>query len=170
MKARLSGVVLVLGGILLLTGILAHAQPPNPGPQGPKLVPKLEAIAETKLIMEGLAQANFRGLERILSQKPKDVQAWTFARGQALLLAETANLLMLRPPKNQGEPLWFQRAIEFRNLSIQLAQITAQKDYERSKAGLLSLANSCNRCHQTFRVAVQIQPFEDAPLPKVSLP
>ena len=42
-------------------------------------------------------------IERLLSQKPADVQSWTFARGQALLIAETGNLLMLRPPKGEKE-------------------------------------------------------------------
>src|SRR5581483_8687125 len=79
-----------------------------------KVQPKLEAIAETRLLMEGLAQANFKGLERLLAQKPSDAQSWTFARGQALLIAETANLLMLRPPRNQGEPVWFERAMDLR--------------------------------------------------------
>ena len=39
---------------------------------GGKTVPKLEPIAETRLLMEGLAHANFRGLERNLSKKPID--------------------------------------------------------------------------------------------------
>src|SRR5262245_45627201 len=73
---------------------------------GRKVVPKLVPIAETKLLMEGLAHANFRGLDRHLKQKPTEDQAWTFARGQALLIAETANLLMLRPPRNEGESAW----------------------------------------------------------------
>jgi len=135
---------------------------PGQNPQG-KLMPKLEAFAETKLIMEGLAQSNFRGLEKILSQKPQENQQWVFARGQALLLAETGNLLMLRPPKNEGEPVWFQRATDYRNWSVYLAQCLAIKDYERSRAALTGVANTCNRCHQTFRVPVQIRPFEDQP-------
>src|SRR4051794_33113135 len=60
-----------------------------------KVSPKLEPVAETRLLMEGLAHANFRGIERILKEKPAEAQAWTFVRGQALLIAETANLLML---------------------------------------------------------------------------
>src|SRR5437016_6311219 len=78
----------------------AHCQNP---PLGAKITPKLEPVAETKLIMEGLLHANFRGLERLLNQKAPDAQAWKFARGQALLVAEGGNLLMLRPPKNQGQ-------------------------------------------------------------------
>ena len=73
-------------------------------PSSTRLTPKLEAVAETRLLMEGLAQANFRGLERLLAEKPGEVKTWTFARGQALLIAETGNLLMLRPPKAQRRP------------------------------------------------------------------
>src|SRR5262245_49344799 len=129
-------------------------------PKG-KIVPKLEAIAETKLLMEGLAHANFRGLDRLLQKKPDDPQAWVFARGQALLIAETANLLMLRPPKKEGQPAWFERATELRSTATKLAQTLGKRDYDGARAGLVSLANSCNRCHQTFRVSVEITPFTE---------
>jgi hypothetical protein len=156
-----SGVCLALSGLLLFS-LSGHSQNP-----GGKTVPKLEPIAETKLLMEGLLHSNFRGLERILSQKAPDAQGWTFARGQALLIAEGANLLMLRPPKNQGEQAWFERSMELRSYATQLGQITARKDLDRAKTALTTLANSCNRCHQTFRVQVQITPFEaEPPLPK----
>src|SRR5215468_6277368 len=85
----------IVAGFLMLA---APATPQTSNPK-PKIVPKLEPIAETKLLMEGLANANFRGLDRLLQKKPDEAQAWVFARGQALLIAETANLLMLRPPR-----------------------------------------------------------------------
>src|SRR5262249_9620474 len=100
-----------------------------------------------------------------LKQKPAEDQAWTFARGQALLLAETANLLMLRPPKNEGESTWFERAMELRSAAVQLAQTIGKRDFQGSRAGFVSVANSCNRCHQAFRVKVLITPFEDSPAP-----
>jgi Cytochrome C' len=138
---------------------------------GAKITPKLEPIAETRLLMEGLAHPNFRGVERTLGKKPIDDQSWVFARGQALLIAETANLLMLRPPKNQGEPIWFARSMELRGQAQQLADVLAKKDVERGKAALQGVANSCNRCHQNFRVPIEIAPFQPAdsapPLRKV---
>jgi hypothetical protein len=131
-------------------------------PQQPaKVQPKLEPIAETRLLMEGLAHPNFRGVERWLTEKPADVKAWTFARGQALLIAETGNLLMLRPPKSQGQAVWFDRAMELRNVAQQLAKALASQDHDKSKAGLVSLAATCNRCHQAFRVQVEIAAFAD---------
>jgi len=154
---------LIVGG-LLMAGLPAHSQ--NPSRDG-KFTPKLEPVAETKLLMEGLLHANFRGLERLLNQKIPDAQGWVFARGQALLIAEGGNLLMLRPPKNQGEQAWFERSMELRGLASQLAQTLARKDLDRGRTGLQTLANSCNRCHQTFRVPVQIAPSEEEPLLKI---
>jgi hypothetical protein len=132
------------------------------------VTPRLEPIAETRLIMEGIAHTNFRGLERLLTERPSELKAWQFARGQALLLAETANLLMLRPPKNQGQPIWFERAMALRDTSRELAQAVGARDYERGKSGLLKVAAVCNSCHQSFRVDVQITPFAQPHVEKVS--
>ena len=158
---------LLLGGALILVA-LASAAPPQvplksqPAPAGGKLQPKLEPVAETKLLMEGLAHPNFRGLDRLLAKKPAEAQTWTFARGQALLIAETANLLMLRPPRTKdGQPAWFERAADLRNVASKLAQTIAKQDYNASRSGLVTLANTCNRCHQTFRVSVEIAPFKE---------
>jgi hypothetical protein len=132
---------------------LETAQPPRPAARP-------EAVAETHLLMEGLAQANFRGLNQQLRQKPAELEAWAFARGQALLIAETGNLLMLRPPRNAGEAAWLDHAGELRASATRLARAAGEKDYERCKLGLAELANVCNRCHQTFRVPVRI-PLKD---------
>jgi len=127
-----------------------------------KPLPKPEPVAETKLLMEGLNQANFRGLERILKDKPDNGEAWVFARGQALIIAETANLLMLRPPKSQGQTIWLDRSADLRTAAARLAGAAAAKDLPRSRDGLIEIANSCNRCHQAFRIPVRITPFADA--------
>ena len=157
----------VLAAAVLLSSAVVPGLGQNTGPA--KIVPRLEAIAETKLIMEGLAHANFRGLERSLLKNPIDEQSWTFARGQATLIAESANLMMLRPPRNSGEPIWMERSMELRAQAQQLAKIVGAKDLDRAKAGMSQLANSCNRCHQTFRVPVEIAPFQqpEAPPPPV---
>jgi hypothetical protein len=150
----------VRAGIWIALGVLVLV-PPAGTQQPAKVQPKLEPIAETRLLMEGLAHANFRGLERLLAQKPADAQTWTFARGQALLIAETANLLMLRPPKSQGQAVWFDRAAELRSSAKELATTLASQEFEKSKTGLISMAGKCNRCHQSFRIPVDIAAFAD---------
>ena len=163
--------LVAVAGALVWAGDAAPQPAPRGAPAG-RGRPKLEPVAETKLLMEGLAHPNFRGLDRLLAKKPAEAQTWTFARGQALLIAETANLLMLRPPRNKGETAWMERSMEMRSQATQLAGHLAKKDVERGKAGMQALASSCNRCHQAFRVPVEIVPFqqpEPPPIRKVSL-
>jgi hypothetical protein len=118
--------------------------------------PRLTPVAETKLVMEGVALANYQGIDKNLKQKPEDAETWKFVRGQALIVAESGNLLMIRPPKNDGQTVWMQRASDLREAAATLAKYAANHDYERSKAALADVTNTCNRCHQTFRVPAQI--------------
>lgn len=121
---------------------------------------RLEPVADTKLLMEGLANPNLRGLGKILAEKPADAEAWGFARGQALLVAETGNLLLVRPPRSEaGQGTWMKHASELREAGSTLARAAAAKDYARARVELAGLANVCNRCHQAFRVAHRVDPF-----------
>jgi hypothetical protein len=150
----------------LLTAPLLAQQAPRPvGPAQlttpPRLLttPRLEPVAETRLLMEGMTNANYRGLDRLLKQRPTDVETWTFGRGQALLIAESANLLLLRPPRNaQGEKAWMQLATDMRDEAGAMARAMAARDYTRSVATFTTLTSTCNRCHQTFRIPQRIAP------------
>jgi hypothetical protein len=127
----------------------------------PKVVPKFDAVAETGLLMDGLNQANYRGLEKNLKKKPDDAETWTFVRGQALIIAETGNLLLLRPPRNSGQDAWFSRSMDLREAAADLAKRAGERDYEGSQAGLLKVAAACNKCHQTFREPTRVGPDGD---------
>jgi hypothetical protein len=137
------------------------------GPARPQVLPRnrtqsaarQEPVAETKLLMEGLLQANVRGMEKNLRQPPTDQETWTFVRGQALLVAETGNLLMLRPPKSGGQDVWYESAAQLREKATAIARFAANRDADRCRRGLVELANTCNRCHKTFQVPVQVTPF-----------
>lgn len=144
----------VLLGCVLIPG--AVSQTPNRA-AGPKLDP----VAETKLLMEGLAKANFDGLNRTLKEKPGDAQTWAFARGQALLVAETGNLLMMRPPKNRAaQDTWMTKSTELRDAAVKVAKAAGGKDYAGARAAVAGLANACNRCHAAFQVATRVEPLE----------
>jgi hypothetical protein len=136
----------------------AGATLPAPTPTPARPTPKLEAVAETRLLMEGMAQPNFKALEKALQDRPADAEAWTFHRGQALLIAETGNLLMLRPPRNAGQEAWLARATDLRTAAAALAREAGGRDLERSRAALTGVAHACNRCHETFRVALRVGP------------
>ncbi len=148
----------VLAGSLTMT----VAQAPRAKPQ-PAVTPKFEVVAETKLLMEGLALPNYRGLETLLNSRPGDAETWTFVRGQALLIAETGNLLLLRPPRKEGRDTWYRRAMELRTAAAELARTAGGRDYARSHAAFADLTNVCNHCHRNFRVNVRVGPAEPPP-------
>ena len=165
-RARWLGGLVVLAIGLAATSLSAQIRraperlpPPESRSAEAKFTPKFEALAETKLLMEGLAHPNYRAVEKHLQGKgPDDVDTWMFARGQALLIAETGNLLLLRPPRNEGRDTWMRRAMDMRQSASTLARRLGNRDLARSRAALLELANKCNNCHQTFRVATRIEP------------
>lgn len=156
----------VLAGAIVATGLAAQprrAPEQLPHPET-KFVPRFEAVAETGLLMEGLAQPNYRAVEKHLQGKgPADADTWTFARGQAMLIAETGNLLLLRPPRNEGRDTWMRRGMEMRQSAANLARRLGQRDLEGSRTAFADLTVQCNHCHKTFRVPTRIGPAAPAP-------
>jgi cytochrome c553 len=135
-----------------------EAQPPTTKTPAPDFVPKFEAIADTKLLMEGLTNTNYRSLNKLLKTRPTDAETWSFVRGQSMLIAETGNLLLLRPPRNAGRDTWMKLAMEMRSQAAELSKQATAKDYLKSRTAFNNMTTSCNRCHQTFRVPVKIAP------------
>jgi hypothetical protein len=156
-----AGAGVALAGMLLVTSGEAQVTrtPARPAPKA--FEPKFEVLAETRLLMEGLAHANYRSLQRLLAKEPADRDTWVFLRGQALIVAETGNLLLLRPPRNSGRDTWMKLAMDMRSKAGNLARQAAGRDYVRAQVGLDSLATSCNNCHKTFRVPVKVGPEKE---------
>jgi cytochrome c556 len=68
---------------------------------------------------------------------------------------------MLRPPKQGGQEVWVKTSAELREAATKVAHAAATRDPATSQARLVDLANVCNKCHQTFRVATRLTPFQD---------
>jgi hypothetical protein len=164
---RLCGVIVLAGGLVMTVPAQQPRRTPERLPPPRSDAPfaaRFEAVAETKLLMEGLAQPNYRAVEKHLQGKgPADVETWTFARGQALLIAETGNLLLLRPPRNDGRDLWMRRTTDMRQSASELARRLGSRDLAGSRAALAELAGKCNNCHQSFRVPTRIEPNGEPP-------
>jgi hypothetical protein len=158
-----------LAAVLLATSGSAQETLPRPRPvagavpKKEKFVPKFEALAETRLIMEGLANSNYQSLHRLMAKKPADVDTWQFARGQALLIAETGNLLLLRPPRKNpaARETWMKLGMSMRGAAANVARAAGKRDYAGTKTALSGLTDACNRCHTTFRVPVKVSPGKD---------
>lgn len=150
---------MIRSAVLLLA--LALVSLPTPGSAqrlAAPFTPRFEAVADTRLLMEGMLNANYRSVGKLLKNKPADRETWVFARGQAILIAESGNLLLLRPPKGTGRDSWMRLSMEMRSRAVALATAAAGKDHAKSLAALADLKASCVRCHQTFRVGIELDP------------
>ncbi len=156
-----SFVALAVLGLLLPT--IGHSQ--QDIPLSPRILARPAPVAETQLLMEGIANTNFKSLEKALRGKPEDAEAWTFARGQALLIAETGNLLLLRPPKTGGQDIWNKTSVELRDAATRLARAASEGDLNNSRSRLIEVANACNKCHQAFGQKTKLAPFREEPKP-----
>jgi hypothetical protein len=154
-----------LGLVMLVCWIQSGPATSSSTQQDEKPALKMEPVAETQLLMQGINLPNFQGIEKLLKDKPTEAEAWKFMRGQALLIAENGNLLMLRPPRNAGQDVWLQKAAALRNTATKLAGVISEADYTRSRAGLIDLASACNDCHASFRVTTRVWPFSQEPEP-----
>ncbi len=156
-RALLAG--LLAGLFFLMPGPGAAQKTPTkppvvirPGADAPKFVPKFEVVAETRLLMEGLANSNLKSLQKLLKDKPADLDTWVFARGQSIIIAETGNLLLLRPPRNVGRDTWMKLAMDMRTQASTLARAVAARDHAAAKVELSRLTDACNRCHTAFKI------------------
>ena len=160
MRARFWIPTLGLAAFLLYAPTSSSQTGERSAAASPAAMPRLVPVAETKLLMEGMAKPNYDGLTKTLKQKPETAEQWSFARGQALLVAESANLLLIRPPKTkQGQDVWVPKALELREAGVKLAEATSAKDYATARVRLADLANACNRCHAAFQVETRVSPL-----------
>jgi hypothetical protein len=156
--------------------LVAPADPQVSGERDPSRAkmrsrPHPEPVAKVRLLMLGINLPNFQGIEQSLSQEPRGTDAWDIIQGQALLIAENGNLLMLRPPTGAKEDAWLDRAAELRSAGARLARAAVDHDYARCRDDLTRLANVCNRCHKSFQVNANISAFgEQSGIPAVPRP
>jgi hypothetical protein len=146
--------------LVAVAAVLVQSAPALPQAKF-QAAPRPEPFAETKVLMQGINVPYFTGLDRLLRRQPASDDKWGMVRGQAQLIAENGNLLLLRPARSQGQETWLERAADLRAKAIALDEAAAKSDFARSRAALTALAGACNRCHESFKVSVRVQAFAE---------
>jgi len=84
-----------------------------------------------------------------MAAEPSDKQAWKGIKGDALTLAECANLLAMRMPKEDGYG-WKPFSLQVRGHGSQLYQAARKSDYPAARKAYTSMLQQCNACHKKF--------------------
>ena len=98
--------------------------------------------------MEYVFEPNYKRLKAAMATEPSDKQAWKGIKGDALTLAECANLLVMRVPENGYG--WKPFSLQVRGYGSQLYQAARKSDYPAARKAYTSMLQQCNACHKKF--------------------
>ena len=112
--------------------------------------PPFRPVATISEIMDAITLPYSDALLYIQRNPPKSDWDWEVLQMQALMLAESGNLLMMKDrAKNQGE--WMKDARMLVDAGIAAVKATRAKNMEAVLALNEKIVNSCVTCHKKFR-------------------
>lgn len=146
---RVSGVFL-LALALAVTAVSAQGKPAGQAPAG-------EAIGTMSELMVQIIYPTSDAIFYITSRTPKTDADWTALQGQTLMLAESANLLLM-PSRARGRAQWVADA----KLMLDAGKAAFNAAKAKNLAALEALSDqlyeSCTSCHQHFRPGYDKKP------------
>jgi hypothetical protein len=114
--------------------------------QSPPFLP----VATINEIMDAITLPYSDALLYIQRNPPQNDRDWETLQMQALMLAESGNLLMMKNrAKNQGD--WMKDARMLVDAGIAAVKATRAKDIDAVLALNEQIVNSCVTCHRKFR-------------------
>jgi hypothetical protein len=112
--------------------------------------PPFQPVATISEIMDAITLPYSDALVYIQRNPPKSERDWETLQMQALMLAESGNLLMMKDrAKNQGE--WMKDARALVDAGMAAVKATRAKDVQAVRALNEQIVNSCITCHMKFR-------------------
>src|SRR5438552_12639247 len=112
--------------------------------------PQFRPVASISEIMDAITLPYSDALLYIQRNPPQNDRDWETLQVQALMLAESGNLLMMKGrAKNQGE--WMKDARALVDAGMAAVKATRAKDMQAVLALNERIVSSCINCHQKFR-------------------
>lgn len=126
--------------------------------------PPFKSVADVKQMMDMLVDpaadgfwnesgqiVSAAGIEQL---GPKNSEEWTKVQDNAMLLAESGNLLMMSP-RAQDDDQWMKSARALVDKGQEAYQATQAKDVDRMFAVGADLYDTCLHCHQLYMPAIR---------------
>ena len=133
----------VLALVLALGTTLASAQAPS-------APPPVRHVGTLSELMVTVIRPASDALFYIETRTPKDGDGWTALEGQALMVAEAANLLML-PGRARDQQQWIADATLMREAGAAAFKAAKTRKVEEVAAISDQLYESCTSCHRHYR-------------------
>jgi len=121
------------------------------GSQDAKFVARIPRPVDDDMhhFMEYVFEPNYKRLKAGMADEPKDKKAWKAIKGDALTLAECANLLLMRALDENADE-WRRLSVAVRAHGSELYQAARKSDYTVAHKAYLNMLKKCNTCHTQF--------------------
>ena len=128
----------VMGGVLLLLAGGCTRQP------------AYEPVGDVKQIMKGIIEPSSNGVFNVGSEAPTNDKEWAAVEGNALILAESGNLLLLGDRAKGKDADWAEQSralVHAGKLALQAAQ---DKNVDRISEVGDQIYDTCLTCHKHY--------------------
>ena len=133
---------------LLLAASALSAQPPSPAPPAAPVKPAI--VGTMSDLMVKVIYPASDAIFYITTRQPTTESEWVELQGKALMVAESANLLMM-PGRARDEDRWMEDAKLMLDAGRAAYRAARAKDLAALEALNDQLYESCTSCHQHYR-------------------
>lgn len=99
--------------------------------------------------MEYVFQPAYLRLKESLKSAPASNTAWRPVKSDALILAESCNLLLSRRPEEHGDD-WVRHAVASRTRGAEFYAAAKARNFDQAVSTFGTMLESCNACHRQF--------------------
>jgi len=141
----------IIALLLVAFATLAEAQTASaPKPAAPPARPPMRNVGTMSDLMVKILYPSSDALFYIETRTPKTDTEWTLVEGQALMLAESANLLMM-PGRARDQKQWMDDSKLLLEVGAEALKAAKAKDVPAIAALSDQLYASCTTCHTHYR-------------------
>lgn len=111
--------------------------------------PTLRPIASVKQIMQGITIPASNTVFAVAGATPADDAAWQAVEASAMAVAESGNLLLMKPRAVDGEE-WRQLALALVAAGERAAKAAQARDVEQTSIAGDDMYDVCEQCHAKY--------------------
>lgn len=153
MRSALSFLVggLMMGGMVSIAGCNKASPPVQTTASAPpsQTSDPFKPVATVKQVMQGITIPASNAVFAVAGTAPTDDAGWQAVEASALAVAESGNLLLMKP-RAVDEQEWRQYSIALIDAGARAAEAAKAKDAEKTGMAGDDMYNACEQCHAKY--------------------
>jgi hypothetical protein len=119
-------------------------------PVGPSVSGPFKPVATVKQVMQGITIPASNAVFAVAGTAPTDDAGWQAVEASALAVAESANLLLMKP-RAVDEQQWRQFSLALVDAAVRAAEAARAHDADKTSTAGDDMYNTCEQCHAQYQ-------------------